>query len=372
MIASAPRLDRLISSVYDAVVEPSGWCDVMTEMSDLVGAHQAIMLTADIATGKSTAMTCRRLELSAIDNFFSYYMFINPLVLVDDVDDYTAGWRPIMLRDEDCLDRAALEATEYYNDYLRPLDAGYMLSLRLGLDGQSLTSISLGNSLARGRFEDEAMTTLAAVHPHAIRAAGLARRFAGLQQFAAGASAAMDAASNPLLLLDAEGRVVHANDSAERMLSAQLMLRAPAGRLASIGQQASSDLARALMSAAKPQGRSGGTVSLVDAEGRRTAQASVVPIALEAGIAMASGPAVLVSVAPLTDAERIDAALDGYGLTRAERSLATALVDGMTLRAAAAARGISFHTARHQLAALFGKTGVNRQVDLVQLLTRAH
>ena len=59
------------------------------------------------------------------------------------------------------------------------------------------------------------------------------------------------------------------------------------------------------------------------------------------------------------------AALD---LTRAEQSLVILLLEGRTLRDAAAARAISFNTARRQLASVFDKTGVHRQSELLRLL----
>jgi DNA-binding CsgD family transcriptional regulator len=59
-----------------------------------------------------------------------------------------------------------------------------------------------------------------------------------------------------------------------------------------------------------------------------------------------------------------------FGLTRAEARLALHLASGRTLGCAAEAFGVRLSTLRSQLAQVYGKTGTNRQVELVALLHR--
>lgn len=61
--------------------------------------------------------------------------------------------------------------------------------------------------------------------------------------------------------------------------------------------------------------------------------------------------------------------LGRLGLSPAESRLANALRRSAGLKEAAAALGISAHTARNQLASIFAKLGVNRQGDLIRILT---
>jgi DNA-binding CsgD family transcriptional regulator len=60
-----------------------------------------------------------------------------------------------------------------------------------------------------------------------------------------------------------------------------------------------------------------------------------------------------------------------YGLTPAETRLATHLLAGGTTETYARDRGVSPHTVRNQLRAIYAKTDTNRQVSLLQLLLRA-
>jgi DNA-binding CsgD family transcriptional regulator len=57
-----------------------------------------------------------------------------------------------------------------------------------------------------------------------------------------------------------------------------------------------------------------------------------------------------------------------FNLTAAEVALARGLLEGRRLREIAAARRVSLETVRTQLRAVFRKTGVARQTDLVRML----
>jgi DNA-binding CsgD family transcriptional regulator len=66
-----------------------------------------------------------------------------------------------------------------------------------------------------------------------------------------------------------------------------------------------------------------------------------------------------------------------YGLTRKEAQLALALAAGATLADAAKGLRIAAGTARRHLAAIFARTGIHRQSELVRLIlslppTRPH
>ncbi len=63
--------------------------------------------------------------------------------------------------------------------------------------------------------------------------------------------------------------------------------------------------------------------------------------------------------------------IEMFGVTPAESKLITHLIDGLTLTAAAEVLGVSRNTARAQLSSIFTKTGVNRQSQLVKLVSDA-
>ena len=100
--------------------------------------------------------------------------------------------------------------------------------------------------------------------------------------------------------------------------------------------------------------------------------AEALPAPLQAGV-LRIGDEVprLAMVFPAVDAsDRLWANLRrSFGLTVAETRLAAKLKEGLSLKEAAAALGVSFHTVRNQLRAVFDKVGLTRQSDLVKALT---
>ncbi len=60
-----------------------------------------------------------------------------------------------------------------------------------------------------------------------------------------------------------------------------------------------------------------------------------------------------------------------FELTPAEANLAILLARGLSLADVSQAQNISQHTARAQLKAIFAKTGVSRQAELVRLVLKS-
>jgi DNA-binding CsgD family transcriptional regulator len=57
-----------------------------------------------------------------------------------------------------------------------------------------------------------------------------------------------------------------------------------------------------------------------------------------------------------------------FGLTSAEQRIAAGIAAGLSASENAAANAVSLSTVRTQIQAIFAKTGVSRQAELVQLL----
>ncbi|MEZ5729713.1 MAG: LuxR C-terminal-related transcriptional regulator [Burkholderiaceae bacterium] len=86
--------------------------------------------------------------------------------------------------------------------------------------------------------------------------------------------------------------------------------------------------------------------------------------------AFGTDPLAVLLMHPIGLAEDIDPFVVGQvlGLTPAEASVATALAQGETPAQISAQRGVSLHTIRSQLRAIYDKTRVTRQADLVRLI----
>jgi DNA-binding CsgD family transcriptional regulator len=176
-----------------------------------------------------------------------------------------------------------------------------------------------------------------------------------------------------LLVLDRNRRIVSSNALAESLLAEDEGLRRRAGN------QGGEELAFADGAHQKLVGEllaGGGSGALTRFRIERPDHGDVVvtarPLDLSA-IHTGTGALALFLARPhrqqRTESRKDPAALrDLLGLTVAEARLAAAVGEGMSLVEAARALGIAHNTAKVQLRAVFAKTGVHRQAQLVALL----
>ncbi|MEP0069330.1 alpha/beta fold hydrolase [Pyruvatibacter sp.] len=117
-------------------------------------------------------------------------------------------------------------------------------------------------------------------------------------------------------------------------------------------------------------------IRLCDTEGRErmvgyVARHDAVPDTIRSQLVTANSRPDMVLVMPTgrVEPQAAERYQELLGLTGAESRLALKLRDGLTMKDAAAALGISINTARNQLHSIFDRLGVNRQGDLVRHLT---
>jgi DNA-binding CsgD family transcriptional regulator len=90
-------------------------------------------------------------------------------------------------------------------------------------------------------------------------------------------------------------------------------------------------------------------------------------------VVAAGGPAVVLFITSPAAASRIpvEAVRERLGLTHAEAAVAAHLAEGLSLTDVAAGLGVSRNTVRAHLRAIFAKTGMQRQAQLVHLVHRS-
>ena len=174
-----------------------------------------------------------------------------------------------------------------------------------------------------------------------------------------------------VFVTDCEGRILHINAAAERVLSRGKGLSVRDGQLTT-GDHASTkslrDAIEQLCSGAKHHHRSS---VVIQSCGGRQLLATVVSLTEgdRDNVLDTAGAAVFVS-----DADR-EALIPGegfaklYNLTACELSLLRSMLPGRCVKSAAEAEMISEATARTHLHHIFMKTGTNKQVELMQLFS---
>ncbi|HEX8445236.1 MAG TPA: hypothetical protein VF649_01365 [Sphingomonas sp.] len=179
---------------------------------------------------------------------------------------------------------------------------------------------------------------------------------------------------DPVILLNQAGHVVLANEPAERLLTRREGIAIVDGRPRATDRHSARALDAAVRAAivAFVAGTHGGSAAL-RRHGGPPLLATILPLPASAAPLGTLRPAAMIRlIDPATPppAPRADwRAL--FGFTPAESRLAATLMAGDgNLRQTADALGITYHTARSQVASLFDKAGVASQMQLVRLLAR--
>jgi DNA-binding CsgD family transcriptional regulator len=365
-------LEDLVESLYDLALEPDEWPRLLRRFAGAIGASAGALMLEDMETGAGGGLTLGLGE-EVPGQYFEYYALRNVLRRIDNPRERLKSYVPIVTIDQQMLPKDALMRTEFYADFLRPAGIHSALTVGLWSQGVSVATIDLFRPASRPSFEREELRLAETLHPHLVRAFRLGRKVAEARALSAGLADALDRAPYGLLLLGADGRVRHLNAMAERLVAGTGSLRVLNGRLTAPFAGDHRRLSALIAAAAGPGARSGGSMAVRRWGERAPLSVAVAPMSEQrlpiAGVA----PTVMVCVTDPDAACSVSEAFLGelFGLTGGQAKVAAALLEGRSPRQAAEALGLSFYTVRAHLTRIFEKTGVNRQAELVALMTRA-
>jgi DNA-binding CsgD family transcriptional regulator len=364
-------LDEIVAQIYRATTEPELWNSIIERLGRRVGAHIAAVHVHAQAGDVEPATTVGAWGIQAppgLHDYTSYYATRN-VWLHGREHLLTPG---AVLTSEDLASDDELLGSEFYLNFLRPMDVRYSIRAVLSADPDPLSYFSAGRSHRARPFGAEQRAILAAVTPHLVQAIRIQSRLESTQASRNAVSCALERLPLAVIFLDRRCRIVEMNSSARRILDAADGLKMERGVLVALDTRAEVQLQQMIFGAAAVDtGRflqHGGALSLPRPEGRRPLSAMVAPTGVT-GIFPASRSArvvVLVEEPDRRAAAPMSEFTAAYRLSRAEAGLASRLVNGMSLRQAAEALGISDNTARTHLKHVFGKTGARRQADLIR------
>ena len=365
------EFDEVVALIYLATTEHEHWSSVLERISLRIGANIAAVHVHARAGDTEPATTVGawgRKVPPGLRDYETYYATRNVWV-----QHGARLLKPgaILTGEQMCPDDVLLRS-EFYLDFLRPLDVRYSIRAVLTGDPEPLSYFSAGRPHRARPFGDAQRRVLGAVTPHLMQAIRIQERLESVQARRHAVSTALERMPLAAIFLDRRCRVVEMNSTARKIVEAGDGLRLEHGVLVAFDTRAEVQLQQMIFGAASmDSGRflqHGGAVSLPRPAGRRPLAAMVAPTGV-AGLFPASRSArvvVLIEEPDRQTAGPFAAFTKDCKLSRAEAGLAALLVGGKSLREAAAAIGISDNTARSHLKRVFAKTGARRQSDLVR------
>ncbi|WP_397417835.1 LuxR C-terminal-related transcriptional regulator [Phenylobacterium sp.] len=286
--------DSLLDAIYGAAVDPDLWPDVLARLSDHLGGSGAWLSRLSVADGSGTGVLSR-IDPEMAKLYEDYYGGINPFSNATDPEAYMADWRPSILTDAECMPRAQIARTEYFNDFMRPQDIQSFMILRLEAHGLEVSTITVNRAKSTDTFGRADVGRARGVHGHLRRAFRMTRTLAN--------SGLLDddiegvAGGGSVFLLDQDGRLRRMTSAAERLLARRGELSVAAGRLIAPNDPGGR-LAGLIATAASPDTRlrAGGTLVLNATEARPPLTVHVAPARSDRLAVFRQRPAVLVTV----------------------------------------------------------------------------
>jgi len=363
----------LVELIYAAAVDPQLWPSAMAALADRVGGSIAIITRLDTVDPLSSEVILSRSDPGELDRYFAHYQSKYTFDPATRPDAHARGFRDSVMIDTDCLPWEDYQASEFFNDYMRPQGVNSSLFVRLELTETANSTLSIGRSVHGERFQQREIDVARRVQPHLARAYTLVRRLSGALAHGANLAHALDSSAHALLVVAETGAVRMMNRPAEMLLRANRGLTIMGGRLTTVQAEAAKRLQKLLGEATCADGpRVGGAMSLAMPGHRFPLAVRVAPVPVGRPPIFTEPRTALVCVTDLETGVRSPeqelCAL--FGLTPAEARVATAIFDGMSMREAAETLQVAHNTVRVQLARVYEKTGVTRQAELVKMMMR--
>ena len=367
----AEQVLSLVRDIYDAALEPALWVDVLGSARDFVGGSAAVLYSKD-ATRKSASICY---DDGAINPYYKR-LYLDEYVKCDPsttAEAFAAIEEP--LGTADLIPYDEFVQTRHYQEWARP--QGLVDHLRVALEKSATNIVFFGvfRDQRQGLADDEMRRRMRLVAPHVRRAmlvgSVMDRKTAETAAFAD----TLDGISTGMFLVDADGRIVHANASGQALLDERSVLRAGGGKVAAIAADADRELTQTLATAGGGDaavGVKGIAVPLTARTGERYV-AHVLPLTSgerrRAGTGYAAATAALfVRKATLDVRSPPETIARLYKLTPTELRVLLAIVEVGGVPEVAEELGIGEATVKTHLHRLFAKTETTRQAELVKLV----
>lgn len=234
----AERLSALIGDIYDAALDPSLWIGVLGECAGFVGGPAASLYYKD-ATKRSDAV--------------AYQFGLDPLYVQLYVDKYakldpaTTGYFFAEIEEPigtaDVMPHSEFRETRFYKEWARPQHLVDTANAVLERSTTTAACFVVFRHERDGLVDDETRRRMRLIVPH-IRRAALIGKILDLKNAQAETMTdTLDGITAGMFLVDATGRIVHANAAGNVMLSRMDPLRAAGGRLVANDLQTDQTLA---------------------------------------------------------------------------------------------------------------------------------
>jgi DNA-binding CsgD family transcriptional regulator/PAS domain-containing protein len=364
----------LVGHVYEAAADPQHWNEFLNALERIHPGSRITLFGHEKGRPAAALTLSKNFGADDLRAYVDHHVTTSPYIAR--VHRLAVG-KPAY--SETLISDAELQATDHFNDYVRPRRLGhYATGVLLDRRADGVTALSIADHKNDAARRARQVRLLEILTPHLLRAYRLHRTLAAERERGDATRAAFDCWAHAALVLGPQGRVITTNRAADVLLGqpAGLWIGRD-GRLHSIDENQTRTIDRAVRScaaiaAANDPAMTPGDldgIALPRTSGAAPLRAMLWPLPFLAGVAELAPGAVLMLIFDPDQVQRTPVGwlARQFGLTASEQRLTEAIVNGVSLADAAEQLGIRVSTARQRLKIIQTKTHCHRQVDLVRL-----
>ena len=369
--ASVEKFSDLIGAIYDCVITPERWTEVLDEICAAFGFATGALSVASLTNMRAGVNAVSGSDLAQMaQNGIAYGPDIIELWGgVERIQQYPLG-EPIV--QSQAVRQEIISGNRYYREWAMPKGLFDAVAVGLVRDRMMVGNAIFSQHQSAGPIGDAQLDGLRVLAPHIRRAVTISNLFDMKTVEAATFAATVEALTVGVVLADEDSKIVHANAAATAMLAAGDPIVERQGRIAVQSAATTSTLQSAVAQAAKDEatlGQKGIGIPIPRASGDPLV-IHVLPLRrshMRSGLNQRAAAALFVASASGPPRLPHDALNQLYDLTPAEIRIFELICEGQTRADISESLGISVSTVKSHLFHVFEKTGCRRQVDLVRL-----
>lgn len=374
--------DQLISAIYQGPLEETPWQAFLPLLNQQMSALAVSLVLRPPASGDAgLIINFRRPEAGSTaktaladpadwpasayrKHFFALDPFINlPMGEVVTLAE--------LLATED------MEGSEYYSQYLKPANVFHIIGADTREPSGLIANLRVCRSQHEAPFDHSHKQLIGAIMPHLTRAIQLHTRINHIESERDIYANAVDKLAVGTIILDERGDVLNTNAMASQLLAQKDGISLNNQQLSISHHELATEFQQ-LLNKVLDQRRDN-KPALAEAlrvsrpSGRADLALVIRPVPVSEWSEGQSSPTIAIFISdPEQQSETSQQIITRlFNFTPAEAALAMLLAKGLSLAETSERQNISQHTARAQLKAIFSKTGVNRQAELVRLIVKS-
>lgn len=362
-------LSDLIGDIYDATLDQTLWPNVLERAARFVGGVGAALFSKDAAAQFADLHHDVGIDRHYRQLYSDKYVTLDPATTGQ---FFAEVEQPFATADLMPYDQFV--ETRFYKEWVRPQGLIDFVTAVLDKSATSVAMFGVFRHERDGVVDDQARRRMRLIVPHIRRAVLIGRMFDLKAAEAATFADTLDGLSAGMCLVDAEGRIVHANAAGHAILAGGDILSVVGGRLIARDAQVNRTLEEVFAAAGQGDaalGVKGVAIPLIGKSGERYV-GHALPLTSgarrSAGIAYTAAVALFIRSAALVNASAPEVIGKTFKLTPTELRVLLAIVEVGGVPQVAAALGVADTTIKSHLGSLFEKTGAKRQADLVKLV----